>query len=325
MRKVTIPAVGKSTSALGFGTGGLLRIGSRRQRLRILEAAFESGITHFDTAPIYGLGESERTLGQFLRSRRAGVTLVTKFGLKPSAMARRLAGLQGIGRKVFALLPAVRRVAARNTAPLYAKPDFSPSEVQTALERSLRALRTDYVDCYLAHQISPQSLPGDELIELLERLRREGKIRSFGIATDFANIAPVLGSRPELSQVVQFDSDVSRGEVAGVVPTPDRLLITFGSLNRSMSICRERLQAIISPGSPDAGSRDANFEELWRLDDDSMGEILIRAAVLANPNGIVLMQSRHIERIRRNVRAAADTSADERARMLARIAGAPLC
>jgi D-threo-aldose 1-dehydrogenase len=325
LRKITIPAIGKSTSALGFGTGGLLRIGSRRQRLRTLEAAFESGITHFDTAPIYGFGESERTLGRFLRGRRANVTLVTKFGLKPSAVARRLAGLQGIGRRVFALLPAVRRVAARSTTPLYAKPDFSPPEVQAALERSLRALRTDYVDCYLAHQICARSLPGDELVELLDRLRRAGKIRSFGIATDFVNIEPVLGSRPELSRVVQFDSDVTRGDVAKVVPTSDRLLITFGSLHRSIVVCRERLQAFTRSAPIDPSLRHVDFDELRSLDDDAMGEILIRAAVLANPNGIVLMQSRHIERIRRNARAAGDDSANERAQMLARIAGGPLC
>jgi hypothetical protein len=322
VRQVTIPTIGKSTSALGFGTGGLLRIGSRRQRLRTLEATFDLGITHFDTAPIYGFGESERTLGRFLQGRRSKVTLVTKFGLKPSALASRLAVLQGLGRRVYALVPSVRRVAARNTAPLYASPDFSAPAIQAALESSLRALRTDYIDCYLAHQISPQTTPGGELIDFLNELRRSGKIRAFGIATDFPNIGPVLERRPELSQVVQFDSDVTRGNVAQTVPTSDRLLITYGSLHRSIVVCRERLRSLIQSGQTDPALPD--LPALQGLDDVAMGEILIRAAVLANANGIVLMQSRHIERIRGNVRAAGDHSADERARMLARVAGAQL-
>ena len=65
-RVVALPIIGKSTSRVGFGTGGLLRIGSARRRQNTLAAALASGVTHFDTAPLYGFGESERALGRFL-------------------------------------------------------------------------------------------------------------------------------------------------------------------------------------------------------------------------------------------------------------------
>src|SRR4051794_35798600 len=105
----------KSKSRIGFGTSGLLRIGSARERLSVLAAALAGGITHFDTAPIYGFGESERALGRFLRGQRSRVTLTTKFGLRPSALAMRLAPLQRVGRRALRLLPALRSVAVRNS------------------------------------------------------------------------------------------------------------------------------------------------------------------------------------------------------------------
>src|SRR5262245_15446574 len=118
-----MPAAAGS-SRVGFGTGGLLRIGSARERQNILAAALASGITHFDTAPVYGFGEAERSLGRFLRGRRSGLTLTTKFGLRPSRLAVGLAPLQRMARGAIKQFPMLRRVAVRNTAPLYALPSF---------------------------------------------------------------------------------------------------------------------------------------------------------------------------------------------------------
>lgn len=309
--------IGRSTSRVGFGTGGLLRIGSARQRQSTLGAAFASGITHFDTAPSYGFGESERALGRFLKGRRHEVTLTTKFGLRPSTLAMRLAPLQRAGRRTLELLPALRRVAVRNTSVLYAAPCFSPSGVQASLEASLKALRTDYVDFYLAHQASQNSMPDEELIELLRRLRLAGKILAFGIATDFDKIIPVLERRPLLSQVVQLDRDLSQPRVLGGIPDArdPRLIITYGSLHPSIARCRTGLNNAASTGDKRAGA----FREFAGLDDETMGGMLLRAAVLENPSGIVLMQSRSIARIARNVEAANYPGNDEQVRALVRL------
>ena len=67
--RVALPLIGKTASRVGFGTGGLLRITSARGRQDTLAAALASGITHFDTAPLYGFGESERALGRFQNRR----------------------------------------------------------------------------------------------------------------------------------------------------------------------------------------------------------------------------------------------------------------
>jgi D-threo-aldose 1-dehydrogenase len=299
---VALPLIGKTALRIGFGTGGLLRITSARRRQDTLAAALASGITHFDTAPLYGFGESERALGRFLRGQRSKVTLTTKFGLQASALAARLVVFQSAARRALQLFPALRRAAVRNSGALSTPPSFSRAAASASLDKSLRALRTEYVDFFLAHQASVSALPDEDLIAWLEDVKREGKILAFGVATDFEWLPPVLQRRPQLSRVVQFDCDLTRQSVADVAGN-DRVVITYGFIGRSVTAFRERL-----PG----------FE---RISDDELGGLLLRAAVLANPNGIVLMQSRSTHRIENNVRAGTTPDHDERVHELVTLLG----
>ena len=294
-----------SGGRLGFGTGGLLRIGSARERQNVLAAALANGITHFDTAPIYGFGEAERSIGRLLVRERSRLTVATKFGLTPSPMAMRLAPLQRLARRTIARFPALRRAAVRGSGALYNPPDFSPAALRGSLEGSLRALGTDHVDFFLAHQASSAALPSEALIDLLEDLRRAGKIGQFGVATDFERLAPVLTERPRLGRVVQFDSELTTGHV-GTLMQERRLLITYGFMQRTIAACRDRLR-----------TASAEAARLAELDDETLGGLLLRAAVLANPHGITLMQSRSPARIERNARAAATADQDDRVRLLA--------
>lgn len=301
---VALPAIGKTALRVGFGTGGLLRIGSGRRRQDVLAAAFSSGITHFDTAPLYGFGESERALGRFLRDRRGKVTLTTKFGLQPSALAARLAILQRPARRALELFPALRRAAVKNSGALSAPPFFSRAAARASLEKSLRALRTEYVDFFLAHQASAAALPDEDLIGWLEETRRAGKILAFGVATDFEWLLPVLQQRPQLARVAQFDSDLTRRNCnVRTLLNQERLLITYGFIGRAIVACRERLSGFSG------------------VSDDELGGLLLRAAVLANPEGIVLMQSRSPHRIEANVRAATSPHNDERVQQLVALLG----
>jgi D-threo-aldose 1-dehydrogenase len=299
---VALPLIGKTASRVGFGTGGLLRITSARGRQDTLAAALASGITHFDTAPLYGFGESERALGRFLRGQRNKVTLTTKFGLQASALAARLVVFQSAARRALRLFPALRRAAVRNSGAFSTPPSFSRAAASASLEKSLRALRTDYVDFFLAHQASERALPDDDLMAWLEDAKRAGKILAFGVATDFEWLPPVLQRRPQLSRVVQFDSDLTQQRVADVAGD-DRVVITYGFIGRSITAVRERLPRFETVG------------------DDELGGLLLRAAVLANPSGIVLMQSRSSGRIESNVRAATSSEHDARVQELVTLLG----
>jgi hypothetical protein len=213
--------------------------------------------------------------------------------------------LQQLGRRAVQAFPALRSAAVRKSAALYDPPGFSVTAVRDSLESSLRALRTDHIDFFLAHQASAVSLPTAEIIGLLEDLRRAGKILEFGVATEFAWLGPVLNQRPELSRIVQFDSELTSGNLAKVGGVAFGLLVTYGFINRTIAVCRERMRDSTGPN-----------QDLRQADDDTLGGLLLRAAVLANPNGLTLMQSRSTARIERNVRAASDARDDERVQRL---------
>src|SRR5262249_4903830 len=191
-----------------------------------------------------------------------------KFGLRASPLARRLALMQRVARGVARSFPAVKRAAVRNAGALYQAPSFSVASAQASLESSLRALRTDYADLFLAHEASAEALPGDDNLEWLERLRSAGRILAYGVATDFDRIVPVVQHRPALCQVVQFDSDLSRASLVALQPRAEQLVITYGLLQRSLALCRSRLAA--------AAATHASARALARLDDEALCGLLLR-------------------------------------------------
>ena len=68
---------------LGFGCSALVGGRTRRESLRLLDAAWDAGIRHFDTARVYGSGDAEELLGSFAGGRRSAMTITTKFGIEP--------------------------------------------------------------------------------------------------------------------------------------------------------------------------------------------------------------------------------------------------
>ena len=67
--------------SLGFGGATLTNLKSLKEVLQLLDLAFDYGVRHFDTAPLYGQGYSEVIYGKFLKDKRQQITLTTKFGL----------------------------------------------------------------------------------------------------------------------------------------------------------------------------------------------------------------------------------------------------
>jgi aryl-alcohol dehydrogenase-like predicted oxidoreductase len=65
---------------LGFGGAALTSVGSLREIIKLLNFTYDNGITHFDTASLYGKGYSEIIYGKFIQEKRDNVTITTKFG-----------------------------------------------------------------------------------------------------------------------------------------------------------------------------------------------------------------------------------------------------
>jgi aryl-alcohol dehydrogenase-like predicted oxidoreductase len=138
-----------------FGRGETLE-----QALELMDAAWEAGITWFDTADAYGGGRSETYVGEWIRSRR----------------------------------PAGLRLTTKTFNPMDVGEDhgLAPARVRRQIDRSLRRLGVERVDLYLAHEWDPD-VPVAELAGVFEELVAAGKIGAYGLSNvDGAQLAEAL-------------------------------------------------------------------------------------------------------------------------------------
>ena len=127
----------------------------REQAEALLLAALDAGVTHFDTAALYGFGLSETIVGQVLAPHRSRFTLASKCGMMVEAGD----GTVQPGRVI----------------------DGRPEALRATCEGSLRRLKTDVVDLYYLHRWDKQ-VPIEDSVGALADLVRAGKIRSIGLS-----------------------------------------------------------------------------------------------------------------------------------------------
>ena len=121
------------------------------ESIRAVHRALDLGVTHIDTAESYGPYHSEEVVGQALEGRRDQAVLATKFGILSHA---------GDGTGLF---------------------DSSPANIRTAVEGSLKRLRTDRIDLYYQHRVD-QNTPIEETIGTVAELVAEGKVLNIGLS-----------------------------------------------------------------------------------------------------------------------------------------------
>ena len=196
MRYRSLGESGLVVSVTGLGCNNFGRRVDVDGTRAVVDAAIEAGITLFDTADIYGDGGgSEELLGEVLQGRRDTVILATKFGHQGADM--------GYG-------PAAGAKGGR-------------SYIRHAVERSLRRLRTDYIDLYQIHTPDPVT-PIEETLAALTELVAEGKVRYLGHSNftgwqiaDAAHVARARGTAPFISAQNHW-SLLERQAEAEVIP-----------------------------------------------------------------------------------------------------------
>lgn len=198
---------GMHVSEIGFGGS---RIGgvfadrhSSKEALNVLRQALDAGITFYDTADMYAQGESESLIGTAFLGRRDQVVIATKGGYCLPARRNLIKRVKPLLRPLVKALGLKRaRLPAGMSGAL--SQDFSPAYLTRALEASLKRLRTDYVDLYQLHSPGPafvQSSAFGDALDTLEKLRTQGKLRFYGIATEVPEEAPLCLSAPGISSV----------------------------------------------------------------------------------------------------------------------------
>jgi aryl-alcohol dehydrogenase-like predicted oxidoreductase len=183
MRTVPLGDTKMRASVLGFGCSALLGRVGRKASLAALAAAYDAGVTFYDTARSYGYGESEALLGEFLSNRRDSVVISTKFGILPARTTLLKEALKPLARKLLRLAPTARKGMQKQIAAQFSAGHFSVAALHESLETSLRKLRTDYVDLLFMHEAPASVLQQEDLLAALEQLVAEGKVRRFGISS----------------------------------------------------------------------------------------------------------------------------------------------
>ena len=147
-----------NVSAIGLGCMNLSHAYgapvSREQGERVLLEALDAGVTHFDTAALYGFGANETLVGQVMKSHRQKFTLASKCGMQGVE--------QSDGSKVRVI-------------------DGRPETIKRTCEDALRRLQTDVIDLYYLHRWD-KKVPIEDSVGALSDLVREGKIQAIGLS-----------------------------------------------------------------------------------------------------------------------------------------------
>lgn len=258
MKYTTIDRTDIRVSRLAFGTGSLHHLPFQRQRQNMLEAAASSGMTHFDTSPYYGYGLAERDIGMFLRGRRGAFTVATKVGLYPQ------------GPPFDCMVSVWARKGLGKLFPKLSLPtvDWSVSRAAASLTQSLRRLSTDYVDFVFLHEPDATAIESDEFLRWLEAEQIRGRVRSWGVAGLADHVATWVRADHPLTKVVQTQDSLDCLQANFVLECRRKLQFTYGYLSS-----KQKNGHIDEPGET------------------------IKAALVRNPVGAVIVSTRRFERI----------------------------
>ncbi len=185
--------IGLGCSSLGWGVS----FKDDTESMQVLDRAVELGINFFDTSDIYGFGHCEELIGRAFENRRSKMIIATRVGRLPSPL----------GRIVRMLLPALQHVlpldlwkgALKNLS--YRRFDYSSSHIRNALEQSLRRFRTDYLDLYQLHSPPTSVLEQGDVFETFDHLKRQGKIRFYGVSVLTISDALLCLQYPNISSL----------------------------------------------------------------------------------------------------------------------------
>ncbi|MFN8570909.1 MAG: aldo/keto reductase [Gemmatimonadaceae bacterium] len=171
--------------------------------------SLDLGVTTFDTADVYGLGESERALGTVLGKRARDVVIITKGGVN-------------------------WRCAADQRATTFA--DLSPAHVTRAVDASLRRLGVDSIPLYFLHRPDP-STPLADTLEALVRCREAGKIRLIGVSNFPVPLVRAALTHTRIAAVQAQYNLVDRSAEDALIPACRALelpVLAYGALAQGM-------------------------------------------------------------------------------------------
>ena len=187
----SVPAIGLGCMNLSHAYGVPP---TREEGEAVLQRALDIGVTHFDSAALYGFGRNEELVGPFLKPHRDNIVLVSKCAMR---------GEDG-----------VRTI------------DASPAKLQEDIENSLRRLQTDVIDLYYLHRYDKVT-PIEESVGQLARFVEQGKVRAIGLSEASSDTIRKGHAEHPITAVQSEYSPWSRNVEIAVLDTCAELDIAF--------------------------------------------------------------------------------------------------
>jgi len=188
-----VSAIGFGCMGLSFGYGPAVE---KQHGIAIIRAAYERGVTFFDTAEVYGAYTNEELVGEAVAPFRKNVVIATKFGFKIDAAGKQ-AGL-----------------------------DSRPEHIKEVADASLKRLKTDVIDLFYQHRVDP-NVPVEDVAGAVKDLIKAGKVKHFGLSE--AGVQ-VLRRSHAVQPVTALQSEYSlfwREPEEQILPTLEELGIGF--------------------------------------------------------------------------------------------------
>ena len=255
MQQRTLGRQGLTVGAVGYGSMGTTFAygpSDDSESIAAIRHAHELGVTHFDTAELYGWGSGERLLGAALAPIRDEVTIATKFGFTPEAYA----------------------------------PDSRPEHIRQVVDASLRALGTDSIDLLYQHVHDP-AVPIEEVVGTMQEFVQAGKVKYLGLSnTDGEHIRRAHAVHP--ISAFQTEYSVFSRESEELFPLVDELgigVVAYSPLARGF------LSGAVQPRSAYAPDDLRHQLEWWAPEHfDANVAVVAGLAELADEKGVSLSQ-----------------------------------
>jgi aryl-alcohol dehydrogenase-like predicted oxidoreductase len=280
-----VSAIGLGCMGLSFGLGPAV---DRQDAIKLIRAAFERGVTFFDTAEAYGPFKNEEVVGEALAPFRDQVVIATKFGFK-------------------------------DASPQNGQ-DSRPAHIREVAEAALRRLKTDRIDLFYQHRVDP-NVPMEDVAGAVKQLVAEGKVKHFGLSE--AGVQSIRRAHA-VQPVAALQSEYSlwwREPEKEILPTCEELGIGFvpfsplgkgfltGAITATTEFAQNDFRNIVPRFTPEA--RQANqglIDRLGRIAADrkaTPAQIALAWLLAQKPWIVPIPGTTKLYRLEENIGAAA--------------------
>jgi pyridoxine 4-dehydrogenase len=287
-----VSAIGLGCMGLSFGYGPATE---KSAGIKLIQSAFEQGVTFFDTAECYGPFVNEELVGEAVAPFRDQIVIATKFGFQ-----------EGDSKK-----------------PL----DSRPERIRAVAEASLRRLKTDRIDLFYQHRVDP-NVPLEDVAGTVKDLIREGKVKHFGMSEASAKS---IRRAHAVQPVAALQSEYSlwwREPEQTVLPTLEELGIGFvpfsplgkgfltGAIDANTSFDKSDFRNLVPRFSEENRKANAGLVEVLGRISDARGatraQIALAWLLAQKPWIVPIPGTTKLHRLQENVGAAAiELSADD--------------